>query len=394
MKSKVIGRGTHIVVIHYRLKKIMSDYELIVKLKTENPTIIITPELEVFLRPGALPSTVKTIILHNEFNKKIMPGSIPMGTETVEFGNKFDQVLDSDIFPSSVTCIKFGELFRQPLQQILKPNIKFLYLANSVYAHDLSMPSSIVEFHMAVTQLTPMIPKDVTDLYIFSAGNKKNYDFIISDNVKNVSISDGAYKTSTIFSLLKDNTDYVVATCDQRMFATDESRYSYRGALEYHINQIHNYHLSNNYILKIIKGDDLFFYTLSVKNSNAECNQLRKIIKQQQSENDVVVKNLNTENTQLKSIIADLQSENDIVVKNLNTENTQLKSIIANLELTQPIAQDTNTQVRLLYSIKNLDAENTKLQDTIAKLQMENTKLSNNSHFWEKIQAVLEKFDD
>lgn len=167
----------------------MNNYDYIFKIITSEPKIVLDSRHQPFLKPGSIPDTVRELIFNNYFNNELEPGVIPMGTQIVEFGRSYNKQLKPGVFPASVECIKFGPRFKSSLAGILPENLKSLYIADYEYPHSLVdvVPTSVTEFHFAVSEKTLIIPEGVTHLYIL--GSKGEYTFDIPANVKRIYVS-------------------------------------------------------------------------------------------------------------------------------------------------------------------------------------------------------------
>lgn len=165
----------------------------ILKLNTDEPKIVLGRKHQYFLKPGSIPDTVRELIFDDTFESEIEPGVIPMGTQIVEIGRCYNKQIKPDVFPASVVCIKFGKSFDFSLEGVLPENLKSLYIANNNYSHSLEdvVPASVTDFHLAVSQTTRIIPKSVTHLYIFNGTHSPEYQFDIPDNLKYIYISRG-----------------------------------------------------------------------------------------------------------------------------------------------------------------------------------------------------------
>ena len=170
------------------------------ELRTTNPTIIISPDMALYMKPGLIPETTREIIFDENFNVKIEPGWIPIGTEIVEFGKNYNQIISPNIFPQTVTCVKFGKSFCQRLSEKIPENIKIIHIACDTYyyAEDLE-DVQLEELHYATDQYSSRVPRNTTHLYIFTTKYSLNYkhyldrdreyEFKVPSTVKKIYIS-------------------------------------------------------------------------------------------------------------------------------------------------------------------------------------------------------------
>ena len=275
----------------------MTDYKL--KIESTNPKIIIDAKLSDILVPGSIPDTVRELIFGDGFNGEIEPGLIPMGTQVVEFGNSFNQKLKPGVFPNSVECIKFGKRFNKSLKNVLPENLKILYIGCYVYNHPLNdvLPSTITDFHLAVSQFTNyIIPHNVTELYIYSQNSEMLYNVDVPRDIKKIYISPAAFRYGVrlveLFKNCNSHTEYILLWDGEKKLIPFIETYDFNEIMDVDEKIIHNFVINTN---NIYGHGRLTFYHLIHKKNNTE----KKI------------KEIETENAQLKTEIQQLLRQNN-----------------------------------------------------------------------------------
>ena len=335
----------------------MTDYKI--EIKSTNPKIIINAGLSNLLIPGSIPDTARELIFGDGFCGQIEPGVIPMGTLTVEFENSFNQELKPGVFPNSVECIKFGKNFNKSLENVLPENLKILYIGCYSYNHPLNdvLPSTIMDFQLAVSQATKLIPINVTELHIYNY-NYGVYNFDIPHNVKKIYFSPGSISCGKyIVNLLKNSnpqTECILSWCVGKMPSTIIDTYD--------LNEMTSDEVTNKFIFKKNNqyGKLNFFHIVKKSQSKEKIDEIKNV-------------QLKTENQQM------LHQDNDMCekIKEIETENTQLKT-----ENQQILRQNND----MIEKIKGIETEN-------AQLKTENQQmLRQNNDMKEKMKNLTELF--
>ncbi|GAM23093.1 hypothetical protein SAMD00019534_062680 [Acytostelium subglobosum LB1] len=74
------------------------------------------------IRPGLLPSNLKSLNLGPYFNHPILPGSLPEALTSITLGNRFDRPIKLGVLPNSLKRLLFGNSFNHMLTVDVFPN--------------------------------------------------------------------------------------------------------------------------------------------------------------------------------------------------------------------------------------------------------------------------------